>query len=433
MRVLGVGHYNDLGALYLRLTARGHDVRVYVDDAESSDVLAGMLPRSASWKHDLGWVKEDPRGLVVFEGTGWGDAQDALRGEGFRVVGGSRLGDQLELDRAFGQRILREAGLQTARMEELEGFDAGIEFLTRSPGRYVLKFNGEGFASTRNYVGALEDGTDLLAVLRLQRARWSHADRPRFVLMQYLKGVEVGVGAFFNGRSFLRPANLDWEHKRFFPGDVGELTGEMGTLVTYEGSEPLFDATLRRLEPALRASAYVGYVNLNLIVNRDGAWPLELTCRFGYPGFAILSALHAEPWDRLLDRLCDGSEAKIATHSGFAVGVVLTVPPFPYPDGYERLSKGSPVCFRSDMTEDDRESLHYGEVGLEGGQLVTAGQLGYVMVVTGRGDTVAAARAAAYARVEKVAVPNVRYRIDIGEAFERRDRAELVRLGWLHG
>jgi phosphoribosylamine--glycine ligase len=433
MRVLGVGHYNDLGALYLSLTARGHDVRVYVDDAESNDVLAGMLSRSASWKRDLGWLKEDPCGLVVFEGVGWGDAQDALRGEGFRVVGGSALGDRLELDRAFGQSVLREAGLRTARVEDFEGFDSGITFLTQFPGRYVLKFDGEGFASTRNYVGALDDGSDLLAVLRLQRARWKHAEAPRYILMEHLKGVEVGVGAFFNGSLFLGPPNLDWEHKRFFPGDVGELTGEMGTLVTYEGAEKLFDATLRHLEPLLRGSGYVGYVNLNLIVNADGAWPLELTCRFGYPGFAILSALHAEPWDTILTRLCDRSSATIATYPGFAVGVVLTVPPFPYPDGYERLGKGSPICFRAGLSEEDRASLHYGEVRLEAGQLVTAGQLGYVMVVTGRGETVADARAAAYARVEKVVVPNVRYRNDIGAAFEHRDRAELVRLGWLRG
>ncbi len=433
MRILGVGHYNDLGDMYLRLLARGHEVKVHVADADSSDMLEGMVPRSASWEADLEWVVGDPRGLVVFEGVGWGAIQDDLRRRGLRVVGGSSLGDRLELDRAFGQRALREAGLRTARMTEVEGFEEGIALVATRPGRYVVKFNGEGFSSTRNYVGALPDGSDVLAVLRLQRARWRHAERPGFVLMEHLQGVEVGVGAYFDGRRFLKPANLDWEHKRFFPGDLGELTGEMGTLVTYEGAERLFEATLARIAPALFESGYVGYVNLNLIVNDEGAWPLELTCRFGYPGFAILGALQADPWDVVLTQLCEGANAPLRTYGGYAVGVVLTVPPFPYPDGYERLSKGAPILFRDDLTEADRQSLHYAEVRLEAGQLVTAGQVGYVMVVTGRGETVADARVAAYARVRKVVIPNVRYRMDIGESFARRDRAELVRLGWLDG
>jgi phosphoribosylamine--glycine ligase len=432
MRVLGIGHHNDLGDLYMRMRARGHAVRVYIADPDSRDILEGLVDRSVSWEADLGWVREDDDGLVIFEGTGWGSVQDRLRKEGLRVVGGSALGDELELDRGFGQRILRDAGLRTARSIEVDGFDEAIAHLERSPRRYVLKFSGAGFASTRSYVGALDDGRDVLAALRLQRARWTYDERPRIVLMEHLTGVEVGVGAFFNGKSFARPANLDWEHKRFFPGNLGELTGEMGTVVTYRGAERLFQETLGRLAPQLEASRYIGYVNLNMIVNDDGPWPLELTCRFGYPGFAILSALHAEPWDAILTRLCGGADLALATHDGLAVGVVLTVPPFPYPDGYERLSKGMPICFRDDLDDGDRAGLHYGEMRLDGRQLVTAGQIGYVMVVTGRGPTIETARRSAYARAEKVVIPNVRYRTDIGATYAR-DRAELVRLGWLDG
>ncbi len=421
--------------MYLRLGARGHDVRVHADDAESADVMEGLVPRAPTpdWRGQLEWVGKD--GLVLFEGIGFGAAQDELRREGYRVIGGSALGDRLETDRAFGQRALADAcpdgPLRSAAMHAFTTFDGALSFVRAHPRRYVLKFNGEGFASTRNYVGVLPDGRDMEATLEVQRDRWTLPEAPDFVLMDYVEGVEVGVGALFDGERFLEPVNIDWEHKRFFPGDLGELTGEMGTLVSYRGGERLFGATLARLAPLLRASGYVGYVNLNTIVNDDGVWPLELTCRFGYPGFAILSALHAEPWDVIFERLFARRGGPFATHDGFAVGVVLTVPPFPYADGYARLSKGAPVSFHPDLGDDDRAHLHYGELKMERGRLVTAGVVGYAMVVTGRGPTVLAAQERAYARARRVVIPNVRYRGDIGDRFVARDGASLARLGWL--
>jgi phosphoribosylamine--glycine ligase len=360
-----------------------------------------------------------------------GAEQDTLRRDGYRVIGGSARGDKLEQDRAHGQRVLRDAGLPIAKSHEFGSFSDGIAFVTDTRRRYVLKYSGSGFACTRNYVGQRDDGADMIAALEMQREQWPLDEAPRFILMDHVSGVEVGVGAFFNGHDFLAPANLDWEHKRFFPGDLGELTREMGTLVTYRGAERFFEATLGRLAPVLRGSGHCGYVNLNTIVNDAGVWPLEFTCRFGYPGFAILDALHAEPWDVIFTRLIEGRDTTFRTHDGYSVGVVLTVPPFPYSDGYERLSKGAQVSLAPEMTDEERAGLHFGEVKMQKGRLVTSGAIGYVMVVTGRGETVEEAQRKAYALVGKVAVPNVRYRIDIGDKFLRHDRAELVRLGWL--
>ena len=422
MRVLGIGTYDDLGSIYLRLVAEGHDVRVHVAAEDSRDVLVGMLAFEPDLAAGLAWVGQD--GLILVEDLGWGELQDRLRAEGRHVVGGSAFGDRLEQDRAFGQAFLRDLGMTTLPAHTFDTFADAIAFVEAHPARYVLKFHGSDLPSDANYVGMWDDGADVRATLIRHRDRWP--DPPAFSLMAHVDGIETGLGAFFDGERFVGPINLDWEHKRFFPGDLGELTGEMGTVVTYRGGEKLFAHTLARAAPALQAARHVGYVNLNTIINADGVWPLELTCRFGYPGFAILSALFREPCGAILGGL--GRRSDFATHDGYAVGVVLTVPPFPYHHGYEELGKGLAIHLPPGA---DRAHLHFGEVALADGALVTAGQVGYVMVATGRGATVEEAQAAAYALARSVAIPNVRFRNDIGDRLRSSGLAELRRLGWL--
>jgi phosphoribosylamine---glycine ligase len=324
---------------------------------------------------------------------------------------------------------MRQAGMKTAASHNFQDFSAALEFISRRPRRYVFKLNGLGFAASRNVVGELDNGADIAALLERYQHGWNFESAPDFVLMDHITGVEVGVGAYFNGETFLDPVVIDWEHKKFFPGDLGELTGEMGTLLSYRNSRPLFDASLGKMADQLRASAYVGYINLNTIVDANGIWPLEFTCRFGYPGAAICSALHNEGWDVLFQRMVSRSSLRFGTDSGFAVGVLLTVPPFPQSGRYEEISKGLPVLFRQPPDDDDKKHLHFSEVELRGSQIFTAGELGSLMIVTGTGETVQEAQVAAYRRCHNVVVPGLRYRNDIGSRFLAKDRALMREWG----
>ncbi len=431
MRFLGIGDSCDLGALYLRLIEGGHTVKAAIGNPLCHGTLAGMVERVPDWRGELDWVRAaGADGIILFENVAdsRGALQDELRRDGFHVVGGSAYGDRLENDRAFAQGILSAAGLPTARVAEFDSEAEAARFIAAHPARYVLKFNGPGFASSDNYVGRLSDGRDVRAMLA---ARLRGHEAASFILMEHVEGVEMGVGAYFNGQEFLAPACLDWEHKRFFDGDRGELTGEMGTVVTYDRSRRFFERTLRPVAGLLRDAGHCGYVNLNTIVNARGIWPLEFTCRFGYPGFAVLDPLQATPWADIFRAMTSGIPLPIATRPGFAVGVVLTTPPFPYTRKQIDEAVGLPVLLDPALSAEDRRHLHFGEVGMAHGHLATSGLYGWTMVATGTGADIATAKTHAYLVAGQVFAPNLRYRSDIGDKLIGGEFAAVERLGLL--
>ena len=169
------------------------------------------MPHVEDWRDELSWLREaGDQGIALFENTagGRGKLQDELRCDGLHAIGGSAYGDRLENDRAFAQQTLRELGFAVCQVHEFAQPHDAIGFLDAYPGRYVVKFNGP----LESFVGRLSDGADVRAFLTgLAPSTCS------FVLMEHVEGVEMGVGAYFNGEGFLRPSCLDWEHKRFFP------------------------------------------------------------------------------------------------------------------------------------------------------------------------------------------------------------------------
>jgi phosphoribosylamine--glycine ligase len=354
--------------------------------------------------------------------------QDDLRRDGFTVIGGSEYGDRLENDRAYAQQLLGELGFPSDHVWEFDNAAAALDFIERNPARYVLKYSGPDHASSDNYVGQLPDGRDVSAILKARMAGGQSLPAS-LILMEFVDGIEMGVGAYFNGQSFLTPACLDWEHKRFFAGDLGELTGEMGTVVTYDRTDAFFRRTLARMESRLRAHRHVGYVNLNTIVNERGIWPLEFTCRFGYPGYAVLAPLQQTGWGELFRAMATRSTTRFETRPGFCTGVVMTTPPFPYTRKQIDEPVSLPVLF--DETADPA-CFHYGEMGLDPqGQLVTSGLYGWTLVVTGVGPSVATAKQAAYSQADRVFIPNVRYRLDIGDRLIGGDLRRVEELGLL--
>jgi phosphoribosylamine--glycine ligase len=242
-----------------------------------------------------------------------------------------------------------------------------------------------------------------------------------FQLQRRVTGVEIAVGAFFNGREFVTPINVNFEHKKLFPGNLGPSTGEMGTLMYWGDPNRIFSATLKKLEPKLAEEGYVGYIDLNCIVNSNGIYPLEFTARFGYPTISIQAEGILMPIADVLWNLANGVDFKLKTRRGFQLGVRVVVPPYPFDDPrtFKTMSSGAVVLFQKPSLD----GIHIEDVKLANGQWVLTGTVGVALVVCGTGTTVRQAQAQAYGRIKNILVPSMYFRTDIGDRwFEDCDR-----------
>lgn len=409
-----------------KVLREGHEVRVYVKAKDDADVYDGILEKVSSWEEHKDWAD-----VIVFDDVGFGDAAAKLRKAGKLVVGGTPHTDMLEMDREFGQQEMRRLGMQVLPHWDFESFDTCIEFLKANPGRYVWKPSGNTPSNMKGilFLGTEDDGRDIIEVLERNKTAWAKKIKG-FQVQKFVAGVEIAVGAFFNGTDFIYPINVNLEHKKLFPGDIGPYTGEMGTLMYWSSPNTIFNLTLAKMKDDLQKSGYVGYVDINCIANGRGVYPLEFTCRFGYPTIQIQMEGIQTPMGEFLYKLANHESFEIKTKKGFQIGACLAVPPFPYHDKDQaEVYRDLSIIFRKPNSLD---GFHLGDVKYVDGDWRVAGNSGYVSVVSGAGTTVAEARAQMYSRINNVNLQNMFYRKDIGLRWEA-DSDRLQTWGYLYG
>lgn len=424
LRFLFVSIEGLIGDLAWQVKKEGHEVKYYIQDKSQKDVCDGFVDKCDDWKALKDWAD-----VIVFDDVGFGQIAEDLRKEGKAVVGGSVYTDRLENERDFGQEELKKAGVSVLPSWNFTDFDEAIDFVQKNPMRYVIKPSGKAQNEKElAFIGQEEDGNDIINVLQRYKKSWAKKLNA-FQLQRFAQGVEVAVGAFFNGKDFVYPINVNFEHKRMFPGDIGPNTGEMGTLMFWSPPNTIFNETLGKMKEALAASGYVGYIDVNCIANARGIYPLEFTSRFGYPTISIQMEGVASEWGTFLYGLATGQTPELKTRKGFQIGVVIAVPPFPFTDpaAFRRYSEEAIIIFKKPSFE----GVHLGDVKLVEGDWRLAGQSGYALIITASGLTVDDARKQVYKRVENILIPNMFYRTDIGERWVR-DSDMLHTWGYLY-
>ena len=423
MKFLFVSYDGLIGDLAWNVLKEGHEVKYAISNPADREVGAGFVPMVDDWKAEVDWAD-----VIIFDDVlGMGTEAKKLRDAGKLVVGGTPYTDMLEDDRSFGQEELKKHGISIIPYKHFESFDDAIAFVRENKGRYVIKPSGEAQnLKGLLFIGEEEDGSDVLQVLEDYQQAW--ADKiPSFQLQRRVEGVEVAVGAFFNGKQFAYPINVNFEHKKLFPGDLGPSTGEMGTAMFWSGPNRIFNQTLKKLEGKLAEEGYVGYLDLNCIVSGQHIYPLEFTARFGYPTIFIQQEGIITPIGEFLHGLAAGTRNTFKTRSGFQIGVRIVVPPFPFsdPETFRVKSKDTIIHFRK-----GKEGVHFEDVKLVNDEWLITGNSGVILVVVGMGPTMKQAQRQAYSRIKNLIIPHMYYRVDIGDRWYE-DSDKLHSWGYL--
>ncbi len=337
-----------------------------------------------------------------------------------------------ELDRSKGQEVLRRAGVSVPAYVEFRDYDKAIAYVKKRMDRFVSKPNNDDDKSLSYVAKSPEDMVYMLE-------RWKRAGKLKssFLLQEFIGGVEMAVGGWFGPHGWNAGWCENFEFKKLATGDLGVATGEQGTVLRFVSNSKLATKVLKPLTSFLQKSNYVGYVDVNCIIDEAGKpWPLEFTMRPGWPTFQIQQQLlWDDPSDPLkkpdpaqwLYDLATGKDSKPFRSERVAIGAVLSVPDYPYSHMTRKEVVGIPVYGLTPLV---RESIHFcemmmGEAPVARGDNimmermpVTAGD--YVLLAATARESVSEAAMIMYQRLGRLLVPNSpQWRTDIGKRLAK--------------
>ncbi|HEX7235938.1 MAG TPA: phosphoribosylamine--glycine ligase [Gammaproteobacteria bacterium] len=352
-----------------------------------------------------------------------GGIVDTFEAAGLKCFGPRAAGAQLEGSKAFTKAFLERHRIPTAAYKTFTDFAAARDYVAAQTPPIVIKADGLAAGKGVSIAATLAEAEATLD--RVLRQRQFGQAGARVVIEEFLAGEEASFIAVVDGTRVV-PLASSQDHKTRDDGDRGPNTGGMGAyspapVVTRE----VHDRVMREIMlPTVRGLAadgipYRGFLYAGLMIDGKGQpRVIEFNCRLGDPETQpILFRLRSDLVDLCLSCF-DGTLGQLPLEwdSRATVGVVMASRGYP-----ESSDKGKPITGLGRVPRKDVKVFHAG-TRLEGGRVVTDG--GRVLCVVGTGESVRAARDAAYSGVREIAWDGAFYRSDIGHrAIEREEKS----------
>ncbi|MDZ4660818.1 MAG: phosphoribosylamine--glycine ligase [Pseudomonadota bacterium] len=336
---------------------------------------------------------------------------DELRRRNILVVGPNKKQAQLEASKIFAKEFMLEAGVPTAKYQEVKSIDELLKASEKFSAPYIFKADGlaagKGVFVCKDIAELSEAGHRVFVKKELGEAG------QRAFIEEFKSGWELSYLILTNGISY-RPLPLAQDHKRLSDGDLGPNTGGMGVVAPLK-----IDAALETqiqsliLSPIMELMQkknwdYRGILYIGMMITPEGPSVLEFNVRFGDPeAQAILPLLYGD-WGQVFMALANGELITMRWRPLFCTCVVMAAP------GYPEAPKKN-IAIEGNISYETHSSyfLHAGTKKDAQGKYVTQG--GRVLNAVGLGSTLMEAIELAYSQANKVSWPGLQIRTDIGQ------------------
>ncbi|HVM14270.1 MAG TPA: phosphoribosylamine--glycine ligase [Egibacteraceae bacterium] len=337
---------------------------------------------------------------------------DALGAAGVPVFGPTAAAARIEGSKSFAKDVMAAACVPTGAYWSGTDAAAARRALDRFTAPYVVK--ADGLAAGKG-VRICADRAEAEAAVDAALVDGAFGEAgARLVIEEFLHGPEISVFAVC-GQGSAHPLAEAQDFKRALDGDEGLNTGGMGAYspvpawsqeLLAEVGEDVFGATLAELDR--RGCPYTGVLYAGLVLTAEGPKVLEFNARFGDPETQVLLPRFEGDLGLLL-AACAGavdSPGRWAWSPRACVTVVLAAGG--YPGTYET---GKPITGLEEAAALPDTLVFHAGTRRDGDDVVTAG--GRVLAVSGLGDTIDRARAAAYAGADAIGFDGLHRRNDI--------------------
>jgi phosphoribosylamine--glycine ligase len=337
---------------------------------------------------------------------------DACRQAGLLTFGPSAAAAKLEASKAFTKEVCDACAAPTAAWARFSDPTQAKDYIRRMGAPIVVK--ADGLAAGKGVIVAMTETEALAAIDDILGGAFGAAGA-EVVIEEFMDGEEASLFILTDGTHALTVGTAQ-DHKRVGDGDTGPNTGGMGAyspapVLTAEiEAQAMAEIVLPTIaEMARRGTPYSGVLYAGLMIKDGKARLVEYNARFGDPETQVLMMrLGAQALDLML-ATAEGrlDEVQVNWADDHALTVVMAANGYPGP-----YAKGSQIRGLEELPEDSRHMVFHAGTAARDGSIIASG--GRVLNVTARGETLAQARDAAYAMVDRIDWPGGFCRRDIG-------------------